>query len=80
MAFAHRWGGFFVTGKTDALSHLGNAAFKGESEAESVEANLKGFLAPTSDIVALMVFEITRCTLTSICWTPDRVGDSLRAA
>ena len=57
VAFAHRWGGFFVTGKTDALSHLGNAAFKGENEAESVETNLKGFLAPSSDIVALMVFD-----------------------
>ena len=57
VAFAHRWGGFFVTGKTDALSHLGNAGFKGDSEAESVETNLKGFLAPTSDIVALMVFD-----------------------
>jgi hypothetical protein len=57
VAFAHRWGGFFVTGKTDALSHLGNAAFKGESEAESVEANLSAYLSPSSDIVALMVFD-----------------------
>jgi hypothetical protein len=55
--FAHRWGGFFVTGKTDALSHLGNAAFKAENEAESVEVNLAGYLAPSSDIVALMVFD-----------------------
>jgi hypothetical protein len=57
VAFAHRWGGFFVTGKTDALSHLGNAAFKGDNEAESVETNLKGYLSPSSDIVALMVFD-----------------------
>jgi hypothetical protein len=57
VAFAHRWGGFFVTGKTDALSHLGNAAFKGENEAESVETNLSGYLSPSSDIVALMVFD-----------------------
>ena len=55
--FAHRWGGFFVTGKTDALGHLGNAGFKSEAEAESVETNLKGYLAPSSDIVALMVFD-----------------------
>ncbi len=55
--FAHRWGGFFVTGKTDALGHLGNAGFKSESEAESVGTNLKGFLSPSSDIVALMVFD-----------------------
>jgi len=57
VTFAHRWGGFFVTGKTDALSHLGNAGFKAEDEAESVEPNLKGYLASTSDIVALMVFD-----------------------
>jgi hypothetical protein len=56
-AFAHRWGGFFVTGKTDALSHLGNAAFKAENEAETVEGNFKGYLSPGSDIVALMVFD-----------------------
>jgi hypothetical protein len=55
--FAHRWGGFFVTGKSDALSHLGNAAFKSDNEAESVEPNFKGYLAPSSDIVALMVFD-----------------------
>jgi hypothetical protein len=57
VAFAHRWGGFFVTGKTDALSHLGNAAFQGDNEAESVEANLQGYLSGGSDIVALMVFD-----------------------
>jgi hypothetical protein len=57
VTFAHRWGGFFVTGKTDALSHLGNAGFKSEDEAETVEPNLKGYLASTSDIVALMVFD-----------------------
>jgi hypothetical protein len=57
VTFAHRWGGFFVTGKTDALSHLGNAAFTSDNAAESVETNLKGFLTPNSDIVALMVFD-----------------------
>jgi hypothetical protein len=55
--FAHRWGGWFVTGKTDALSHLGNAAFKAENEAETVEGNFEGYLSPGSDIVALMVFD-----------------------
>ena len=55
--FAHRWGGWFVTGKTDALSHLGNAAFKAENEAETMEGNFKGYLSPGSDIVALMVFD-----------------------
>lgn len=57
VAFAHRWGGWFVTGETDALGHLGNAAYKSENEAESVEANFKGYLSPGSDIVALMVFD-----------------------
>jgi hypothetical protein len=57
VTFAHRWGGWFVTGKTDAMGHLGNAAFKAENEAESVEANFKGYLSPGSDIVALMVFD-----------------------
>jgi len=57
VAFAHRWGGWFVTGKTDAMGHLGNAAFKSENEAESVETNFKSYLSPGSDIVALMVFD-----------------------
>ena len=57
VAFAHRWGGWFVNGKTDAMSHLGNAAFKSEGEAESVESNLNGYLSPHSDMVALMVFD-----------------------
>jgi hypothetical protein len=55
--FAHRWGGWFVTGKTDALSHLGNAAFKAENEAETMEGNFQGYLSPGSDLVALMVFD-----------------------
>jgi hypothetical protein len=55
--FKQRWGGWFVTGKTDAMSHLGNAAFRAENEAESVEADFKGYLAPGSDMVALMVFD-----------------------
>jgi hypothetical protein len=56
-AFAHRWGGWFVHGKTDAMSNLGNASFKAENEAEQVEASFKGYLAPGSDMVALMVFD-----------------------
>jgi hypothetical protein len=56
-AFAHRWGGWFVNGKTDAMSNLGNAAFKGENEAEQVEASFQGYLSPGSDMVALMVFD-----------------------
>ena len=44
--FARRWGGWFVNGKTDILSHLGNAAFKGENEIESVEPDFKGYLSP----------------------------------
>ena len=55
--FAHRWGGWFVTGKTDALPHLGNAAFQAGNEAETLEGNFRGYLSPGSDIVALMVFD-----------------------
>jgi hypothetical protein len=55
--FARRWGGWFVNGKTDILSHLGNAAFKGENEIEAVEPDFKGYLSPGSDMVALMVFD-----------------------
>lgn len=57
VAFANRWGGWFVTGKADAMPHLGNAAFPGENEAETLEGNFNGYLSPGSDMVALMVFD-----------------------
>jgi hypothetical protein len=57
--FARRWGGWFVTGKTDVLGHAGNTVWDGEASAESVPAPLDDgrYLSPYSDMVALMVFE-----------------------
>jgi hypothetical protein len=64
-----RWGGWYVTGKTGAGSHLGNAIFRRDPGAESTEMrglarldlvpddrfDAEGYLAATSDIVALSV-------------------------
>lgn len=68
--FAQRWGGWYVTGETGSLRHMGNRVVGDESKAESIFDNqslnlksLKGkfdtdaYLSPYSDIVALMVFE-----------------------
>ncbi len=57
--FPKRWGGWFVTGKTDLLGHLGNTVWNDESSAESVASPLSDgrYLSPHSDMVALMVFE-----------------------
>jgi hypothetical protein len=57
--FARRWGGWFVTGKTDILGHAGNTVWNDESSAESATAPLADgrYLSPYSDMVALMVFE-----------------------
>ena len=67
---AERWGGWYVTGKTGAIRHMGNAVVTDGSNAESPVteqtlnlASLAGrfdtnaYLSPYSDIVALMVFE-----------------------
>ena len=67
---AERWGGWYVTGKTGAIRHMGNAVVTDGSNPESPVteqtlnlASLAGrfdthaYLAPYSDIVALMVFE-----------------------
>jgi len=68
--FERRWGGWYVTGETGALRHMGNAVLKDTTKADSLFASqtlnlasLKGkfdtdaYLSPYSDIVALMVFE-----------------------
>ena len=65
-----RWGGWYVTGKTDAIKHMGNAVVTDASKPESLVIqqtfnleSLRGkfdtdaYLSPYSDIVALMVFE-----------------------
>ena len=46
--FSERWGGWYVTGKTGPLEHMGRAA---------VTLQAYGHLTPNSDAVALMVFE-----------------------
>ena len=68
--FAERWGGWYVTGETGSLGHMGNRVVADRSKAESIFDNqglnlksLKGkfdtdaYLSPYSDIVALLVFE-----------------------
>jgi len=67
--FDERWGGWFVTGKSPSVRHLGNAMIPEAGKAEATEPSgvipesLKGridtdaFLSPDSDIVALTVFD-----------------------
>lgn len=68
--FAQRWGGWYVTGETGSLRHMGNAVVSDATQPESLFGNqtlnlqsLKGkfdtdaYLSPYSDVVALMVFE-----------------------
>ena len=65
-----RWGGWYVTGKTGAMRHMGNAVVTDGTKPESIvtdqDLNLASlarrfdtdaYLSPYSDIVALMVFE-----------------------
>ncbi|HEV2688728.1 MAG TPA: hypothetical protein VGV35_09245 [Bryobacteraceae bacterium] len=65
--FQERWGGWYVTGKSGGLRHLGNLTFTNSEDAGPVPkavdlASLEGkfetssYLSPYSDIVALMVF------------------------
>jgi hypothetical protein len=68
--FENRWGGWYVTGRTGTMRHLGNAVVSDQTKPESMVTDatlnlptLKGkfeteaFLSPYSDIVALMVFD-----------------------
>ena len=68
--FAQRWGGWYVTGETGSMRHMGNAILTDPTKPESIFSDqtlnlksLKGkletdaYLSPYSDIVALMVFE-----------------------
>jgi hypothetical protein len=66
---AERWGGWYVTGKSGGMPHLGNLTFDNSAtelpaiSAPRELANLEGkidtgaYLSKYSDIVALMVFE-----------------------
>ena len=66
-AFEDRWGGWYVTGTHGAQKHRGNAIAdnpadprsEGTQNLTSLTLNIdtSKYLAPTSDIVALMVFE-----------------------
>jgi hypothetical protein len=64
--FEERWGGWYVTGKSGALQHMGNLMFNSNAEpiakAPEIDSldgkfDLSSYLSPYSDIVALMVFE-----------------------
>lgn len=65
-----RWGGWFVTGKTGSVTHMGNAIVPNPANPTELDTtnahnltslaekvNLEGYAAQTSDIVALMVLE-----------------------
>ncbi len=68
--FEERWGGFYVTGSHGGLRHLGNGVITDPQDEESIRGNQDltltsiaervdagAYLVPSSDIVALMVFE-----------------------
>ncbi len=52
--FNERWGGWFVTGDTGAMEHLGNRA---GGKAIKPFAGSEGYLSSSSDVVPLMVFD-----------------------
>jgi hypothetical protein len=67
--FAERWGGWYVTGEHGTMRHLGNVTYPEEPDVERLverganvtdladRVDVEAYLAPTSDIVALMVLE-----------------------
>ncbi len=55
--FERRWGGWFVTGAAVLPHSLANTAFRSETETSSLQPELGGYLAPGSDIAALLVFD-----------------------
>jgi hypothetical protein len=66
--FGERWGGWYVTGKTGSVRHLGNdtdltrADRRSTPKALALESlkgsfDLRGFVSPHSDVAALMVLE-----------------------
>ena len=68
--FTERWGGWYVTGGTGGLRHMGNAVVKEGKNLEPLAGDesqalgslngrfdTQGYLTPYSDVVALMVFE-----------------------
>ena len=68
--FEERWGGFYVTGRHGGVRHLGNGVITDRQDENSIRDNQEltlgsiagrvddgAYLVPSSDIVALMVFE-----------------------
>lgn len=66
----HRWGGWYVTGTHGPQTHLGNLVVRGKQEPEQIDnsaglnvtdissrIDVKNFLTPHSDLIALMVLE-----------------------
>jgi hypothetical protein len=67
--FAERWGGWYVTGDSSAIRHMGNAILADEStrrppgnnetpdvQAIRMQLDTAAYLSPYSDVAALMVF------------------------
>jgi hypothetical protein len=67
LAFAQRWGGWYVTGQSGALQHLGNIGLDRLLARPTTDGlnwpslagrvDMSAYLSNQSDIVALMVFE-----------------------
>ncbi len=87
--FTERWGGWYVTGTHGSIRHLGNMFFSGDSNLDDPEAlaggnvtslekrvDLKSYLSPHSDIVALMVMAHQTQGQNLIVW----VGQEIRLA
>jgi hypothetical protein len=63
--FEHRWAGWYVTGRTGRIRHMGNKPLPTMTDTSPTvtldslagKFDLKGYLTPFSDVVALMVFE-----------------------
>jgi len=59
--FNQRWGGFYVTADAGSARHMGNAVVTDVEKPEKITIdatpNISDYLAPYSDIVALMVFD-----------------------
>lgn len=53
-----RWGGWYVTGNTGAIRHMGNTVFVSDDQSQMIPVTIgDGYLAPYSDIAALLVFD-----------------------
>ena len=93
---AERWGGWYVTGKQVPARHMGNyplivakppALPPPARESLSGQFNLDGYLAPYSDIVALMVLDhqahfvnlVTRATYEARLGEEPRIAEAAEA-